>query len=538
MLLSRRFFPYFVTQCLGALNDNVYKNVLLLMVTYSQVSQLPFDVNLFVNLAAGLFILPFFLFSAYAGLVADNMDKALLIRRLKILELLIMACAAAAIMTHSYVLMLVLLFLMGTQSAFFGPVKYSLLPQILTAEDLVRGNAWVEVGTFVSILLGTIGAGLILTQTNSELIAAISVVAFAVLGVLYSRQIPPLPPIHPVKKIKFTPLSGAIRTLKLCRKQPAIWVAIIAISWFWFVGATYLTQFANFSRVHLQGDATVVSLLLVVFSVGIAIGSMLCTRLSRQRVEIGVVPIGLVGLMVFGIDLYWAIPELTEKPLMSVAAFVVQAQHYRLLVDLLFIGISGGVFIVPLYAFVQARAIPSQRAQMIAANNILNALFMVVSALMAMVLLGGLQWQISELFLALAAANAITGVLIFGSSLEFRVRVKHYVLSVLRYRVSIKSVTLPYDGAVILVCAKARKVPRSLLSILALRPIIVGQQTLQVKQALGQGKIVLVDEQQLSELLTRSPSFLMQIPSFRLLFNAEKNGAGRQQVDLQLVPLR
>ncbi|WP_394204327.1 MFS transporter [Shewanella waksmanii] len=508
------------------------------MVTYSQVSQLPFDVNLFVNLAAGLFILPFFLFSAYAGLVADNMDKALLIRRLKILELLIMACAAAAIMTHSYVLMLVLLFLMGTQSAFFGPVKYSLLPQILTAEDLVRGNAWVEVGTFVSILLGTIGAGLILTQTNSELIAAISVVAFAVLGVLYSRQIPPLPPIHPVKKIKFTPLSGAIRTLKLCRKQPAIWVAIIAISWFWFVGATYLTQFANFSRVHLQGDATVVSLLLVVFSVGIAIGSMLCTRLSRQRVEIGVVPIGLVGLMVFGIDLYWAIPELTEKPLMSVAAFVVQAQHYRLLVDLLFIGISGGVFIVPLYAFVQARAIPSQRAQMIAANNILNALFMVVSALMAMVLLGGLQWQISELFLALAAANAITGVLIFGSSLEFRVRVKHYVLSVLRYRVSIKSVTLPYDGAVILVCAKARKVPRSLLSILALRPIIVGQQTLQVKQALGQGKIVLVDEQQLSELLTRSPSFLMQIPSFRLLFNAEKNGAGRQQVDLQLVPLR
>lgn len=538
MLLSRRFFPYFVTQCLGALNDNVYKNVLLLMVTYSQVSSLPFDVNLFVNLAAGLFILPFFLFSAYAGLVADNMDKALLIRRLKLLEFVIMACAAAAIVTHSYLLMLVLLFLMGTQSAFFGPVKYSLLPQILTAEDLVRGNAWVEVGTFVSILLGTIGAGLILTQSYAEVVAAASVVAFALLGVFYSRQIPPLPPVHQVDDVPFAPFSGMLRTLTLCRQQPAIWIAIIAISWFWFVGATYLTQFANFSRVHLNGDATVVSLLLVLFSVGIALGSMLCTRLSRQRVEIGVVPLGLLGLWIFGVDLYYAIPPMTAQPLMSVSDFLSQPNHYRLLLDLLCIGISGGVYIVPLYAFVQARAVPSQRAQMIAANNILNALFMVISAILAMVLLGAMQWQISELFLALACANVLAGLAIFTANLEFRVRVKHYLLSVLRYRVSIDSVILPYEGACLLVSEKAQRIPRALLSTISLRPIIVGQQTLQVKEALQQHKMILIDDKQLSELLIRDPSFLMQNPCFRLQYSTEAQSSWRQKVTMTLSRLR
>ena len=276
MILTRRFLPYFITQCLGALNDNVYKNILLLLVTYSQLASLPIDVNLFVNLAAGLFILPFFLFSAHAGLIADNIDKAILIRRLKLLEVIIMCCGAAAIVSQSYLIMLVLLFLMGTQSAFFGPVKYSLLPMVLKDNELVRGNAWVEMGTFISILTGTIVAGLIVASDYTNTLAAIIVVFLASVGYISSRFIPSIPLSFEPKKLRFTPFSGSIASLKKARRTPSIWMAVLAISWFWFLGATYLTQFPNFAKLHLHAGATVVSLLLALFSVGIAAGSFLC----------------------------------------------------------------------------------------------------------------------------------------------------------------------------------------------------------------------------------------------------------------------
>ncbi len=230
MFLSRRFFPYFCTQCLGALNDNVYKNVLLLMVTYSQVEQLPLPIDLFVNLAAGLFILPFLLFSAHAGQVADNMDKARLIKRLKQIELLVMGCAAIAILTQSYIAMLILLFLTGTQSAYFGPVKYSLLPQALKANELVKGNAWVEMGTFVSILLGTLTAGVLIALENGLYITAGLVLVLALLGVVSSQKMPALPLQTPAKKVQFKPISGLVSTLKNAQKNRGIWMAILAIS--------------------------------------------------------------------------------------------------------------------------------------------------------------------------------------------------------------------------------------------------------------------------------------------------------------------
>ncbi|ABV85488.1 MFS transporter [Shewanella pealeana] len=413
MLFSRRFLPYFVTLCLGALNDNVFKNVLLLLVTYSQVELLPIDINLFVNLAAGLFILPFLLFSAHAGQVADSVDKALLIRILKLLELIIMSVAIFAIMSNSYLVMLLLLFLTGVQSAYFGPVKYSLLPRVLHESELVSGNAWVEMGTFLAILIGTISAGMIVASDMATYWAAATVFILALIGMAASWFIPSIP-AHSDVKPRFSIISATMDNLNKARNNKAIWTAILAISWFWFVGATYLTQFPNFARITLNADPTVVSLLLLLFSVGIGAGSFFCERLSCRRVELGIMPLGLLLLACFGIDLYFAIPNKTTLVgLYQLDSFIAESGHYRLMFDLFMIGVGGGLFIVPLYTFIQVRAKEGECAQAIASNNILNALFMVSSAIFAMLALNVLQWPIELLFLVLAVVNILVLLYLF-----------------------------------------------------------------------------------------------------------------------------
>ncbi len=455
MLITRRFFPYFVTQCLGALNDNIYKNVLLLLVTYSQVNELPISVNMFVNLAAGVFILPFFLFSAHAGMVADNVDKAMLIRRLKLIEFIIMSCAAVAILSQSYLVMLLLLFLMGTQSAYFGPVKYSLLPQTLKESELVTGNAWVEMGTFISILVGTLSAGLIVASDNSLVAASATVVTLAAIGYLSSRAIPALPPQGKIEKIRFTPLSGTWRSIAKVRQTPSIWMAILAISWFWFLGATYLTQFPNFAKLHLHADATVVSLLLALFSIGIAVGSWICERVSYGHVELGVIPFGVLGLTVFGVDLIFAIPPapVDLSTVYSFSTFIAASQHYRVMADLFMVGLSGGLFIVPLYAFIQSRAEKGECAQAIAANNIVNAFFMVTAAVLSIVLLGLLEWSIPQLFLLLAALNTVVALYVYSQVPEFAQRFVSYILSHVMYRVNVTGREhIPAQGAGVIVC--------------------------------------------------------------------------------------
>ncbi|WP_076541316.1 MFS transporter [Shewanella sp. UCD-KL21] len=474
MLLTKRFLPYFITQCLGALNDNIYKNVLLLLVTYSQVDALSISVNMFVNLAAGVFILPFFLFSAHAGVVADNMDKARLIRRLKLLELMIMSCAAFAILSQSYLLMLVLLFLTGSQSAYFGPVKYSLLPQTLKEDELVTGNAWVEMGTFISILVGTLSAGLLVASEHSLLGAAVTVVTLSIAGYLSSRAIPALPPQGAISKIRFTPFTGTWRSIAKVRQTPSIWMAILAISWFWFLGATYLTQFPNFAKLHLYADATVVSLLLALFSIGIAIGSWICERISYGHVELGVLPFGVLGLTLFGVDLIFAIPPapLDSSFVFSFSRFITDPQHYRLMVDLLFIGISGGLFIVPLYAFIQSRAAPGECAQAIAANNIINALFMVLAAMLSMLLLGFLEWSIPQLFLLLAGLNTAVALYVYSQVPEFAQRFVSYLLSHLIYRVNVNGRhNIPAQGAGVIVCNHVSYVDALIIMGASTRPI-------------------------------------------------------------------
>ncbi|HDM8223842.1 TPA: MFS transporter [Vibrio campbellii] len=473
MFLTKRFFPYFVTQCLGALNDNIYKNVLLLMVTYSQIDSLPMSVDLFVNLAAGLFILPFFLFSAHAGAIADNMDKAKLIRRLKLIELVIMSCAATAIMTQSAILMLVLLFMTGTQSAYFGPVKYALLPQALKSDELVKGNAWVEIGTFLSILIGTLSAGLLLAIPNGMLIASCIVITLSLLGFLSSANIPSLPS-KKSDKVKFEPVTGLKKTLKLAQKQRGIWMSILAISWFWFMGATYLTQFPNFAREHLFADSTVVSLLLALFSVGIATGSWLCEKLSFNQVELGILPFGILGLTIFSADLLWAVPAIESFPSQyyDVQSFVAQSSHIRVMIDLFLVGVSGGVFIVPLYAFIQSRSEEGECAQSIAANNIMNALFMVASAAVSILVLSVLEFSIVELFAILAVGNFVVAIYVYRQVPEFTQRFISYLLSHCLYRVSITGRQhIPEQGAAVIVANHVSYVDALILMGTSTRPV-------------------------------------------------------------------
>lgn len=473
MFLTKRFFPYFVTQCLGALNDNIYKNVLLLMVTYSQIDSLPMSVDLFVNLAAGLFILPFFLFSAHAGAIADNMDKAKLIRRLKLIELVITSCAATAIMTQSAILMLVLLFMTGTQSAYFGPVKYALLPQALRSDELVRGNAWVEIGTFLSILIGTLSAGLLLAIPNGMLIASCIVITLSLLGFLSSANIPSLPS-KKSDQVKFEPVTGLKKTLKLAQKQRGIWMSILAISWFWFMGATYLTQFPNFAREHLFADSTVVSLLLALFSVGIATGSWLCEKLSFNQVELGILPFGILGLTIFSVDLLWAVPAIESFPSQyyDVQSFVAQSSHIRVMIDLFLVGVSGGVFIVPLYAFIQSRSEEGECAQSIAANNIMNALFMVASAAVSILVLSVLEFSIVELFAILAVGNFIVAIYVYRQVPEFTQRFISYLLSHCLYRISVTGRQhIPEQGAALIVANHVSYVDALILMGTSTRPV-------------------------------------------------------------------
>ncbi|MBB1441356.1 MFS transporter, partial [Shewanella sp. SG41-4] len=408
------------------------------------------------------------------GIVADNMNKAKLIRRLKLLELIIMSTAAIAIISQSYMVMLLLLFLTGSQSAYFGPVKYSLLPQALSEAELVKGNALVEMGTFLSILVGTLSAGLVVSIDNGLTWAAIIVCVLAICGYLASRAIPSLPAQGDLNPSKFSLFSGTWRCISKARQTTSIWMAILAISWFWFLGATYLTQFPNFAKLHLHADATVVSLLLALFSVGIAVGSYVCERFSFGHVELGLLPFGVLGLSVFSFDMIGAIPLEVVEPgfVYSFESFIGNAQHYRVMIDLFLVGLSGGIFIVPLYAFIQTRAEKQECAQAIAANNIINALFMVGSAVLSIVLLGVFQWSIPELFMLVGVLNLIVLLYVYSQVPEFTQRFICYLLIHVMYRFHVLGRDhIPTHGAAIIFCNHVCYVVALFIMVASTRPL-------------------------------------------------------------------
>ncbi|OEE58811.1 acyl-phosphate glycerol 3-phosphate acyltransferase [Enterovibrio norvegicus FF-454] len=471
LLTQRRFLPYFVTQAFGAFNDNVYKNVLLILVAFAAPGALGVSTNLFINLAAGLFILPFFLFSAFAGELADKYEKSQFIRIVKLVEIAIMSLAAVAFIFESYMLLLFLLFLMGTQSAFFGPVKYALLPQTLKSNELVSGNALVETGTFLAILLGTIVAGVIANQSDAKYLAAFSVILFAALGYLSARYIPKASAGNPSLKIRFAPVRQMKTTMSIAHKDKVVLQSILGISWFWFLGASYLTQFPNYAKLYLGGNEASVSFLLTLFSIGIALGSLLCDKLSGHRIEPGIVPIGALGLTVFGAHLMFSTPDVAPHT-DTFLGFISEPSLWWVFVDLLFIGVFGGIFIVPLYAMMQSRAEETERSQVIAANNIYNSLFMVVSAILAIVLLGVIELSIPAFFFTLAMMNLAVALYVGKQVPVFALRFIIWVLSHSVYRVQHKNLQhIPEQGGALLVSNHVSYVDALLLAGACPRPI-------------------------------------------------------------------
>ena len=469
LLKTRRFLPFFLTQLLGAFNDNLYKNGLTIFIAFQTANMTQASSNTLVNIAAGLFILPFFLISPIAGQLADKYEKSFLIRRVKLLEILIMLFAAVAFYLQNSWLLIAILFLMGTQSALFGPVKYSLLPQALHREELVGGNAMVEFGTFLAILLGLIASVFILDLGTTTL--SLAVVSVAIIGYLTSRSIPPLPPASPELKVSFNLFKQTASILRDAYQNQTVFYSILGISWFWFIGITYVTQLPNYVRYELGGNEQVYILLLAMFSIGIGAGSFLCERLSGRIVEIGLVPLGALGLTLFGADIYFSQPLTPGQTLFGPMTFIRDGSSVRVMIDIVMLGVSGGIYIVPLYALVQQRSELKKRSRIIAANNVLNALFMVVAALYALFILST-GVTVSTLFLIIAIMNVIVTLFIFTLVPEFVMRLLIWLLIHTVYRVDKTGLDkIPDDGPALLICNHVSFVDALILAGSIKRPI-------------------------------------------------------------------
>lgn len=472
LLGKRRFLPFFITQSLGAFNDNVLKQSLILAILYKLTIE--GDRSIWVNLCALLFILPFFLFSALAGQFGEKYPKDALIRLIKLGEIAIMLVAATGFMLNHLWMMLLSLFAMGTHSALFGPVKYSILPQHLHENELVGGNGLVEMGTFLSILAGTICAGIMMSSAQYAPLVATVLLVVAGLGYIASRGIPRAVAASPEIRLNWNIFSESWATVRLGLGQtPAVSRSIVGNSWFWFVGAVYLTQIPAYAKEWLYGDETVVTLILAVFSIGIASGSMLCERLSGRKVEIGLVPFGSMGMTVFGLLLWWHSGGFAQNVQVNDwLAVLSYGQAWWVLADVLGIGIFGGFYIVPLYALIQSRTVEKERSRVIAANNILNALFMVVSAIVSIVLLSVVKLSIPQLFLVVSLMNIAVNVYIFKIVPEFSMRFLIWLLSHSLYRVEHRHLDrIPDEGAALLVCNHVSFVDALLIGGAVRRPI-------------------------------------------------------------------
>ncbi len=471
LLGQRRFAPFFWTQFLGAANDNVFKFAFTLMVTYQlQLDWLP--PSLAGLVIGALFILPFVLFSATSGQLADKHDKARLMQLVKSLEIAIMAIAAWGFYATNVPALLACVFLMGLHSTLFGPVKYAYMPQQLSERELTGGNGMVEMGTFVAILLGQLAGGILVdTPVVGPHHVAWACLALAVLGRATAQAIPPCPPTDPGLQINWNPVSETWRNLKLAHEQLAVFRSLLGISWMWFFGAVFLANFPAYAKEVLHGGPQVASLLLAVFSIGVGIGSLLCEMLSKRHVEIGLVPLGAVGMSVFAIDLYFASTGLPPSEPYSVAAFLAVPAHWRVLADLTLLALFAGLYSVPMYALIQLRAQPTHRARIIAANNILNALFMIAASVLAGALLGA-GLSIPQVFLAVGLANAVVGIYIFLIVPEYLLRFVAFVLTRLVYRFRIRhDERIPTTGPAVLVCNHVSFVDAVLLMAASPRPI-------------------------------------------------------------------
>jgi 1-acyl-sn-glycerol-3-phosphate acyltransferase len=453
LLRTRRFLPFFLTQFLGALNDNLFKNSMVLLLTFQAAQASNLSSGVLVNLAGGIFILPFFLFSATSGQLADKYERSRLIRLVKLFEIAIAAVGSVGFVTHHVTLLFVALFMLGMHSSLFGPVKYAILPQQLRERELVGGNALVESGTFVAILFGTILAGVLMGRSEgATMLVPAATIGIAALGYLASRGVPLAPAPDPSLRVNWNPIPVTWRTIQYARGNRPVFLSVLGISWYWFLGAMMLAQFPEYAKTHLGGHESMVTLLLAVFAIGVGLGSLLCEWLSGHKIEIGLVPFGSIGLSLFVLDLALASPAAGSIAPGSLAAFVAMPSSWRILADLVLIGAFGGFYIVPLYALVQVRSDPGHVSRVIAANNILNALFMVVAALfgVAMLQAGG---TIPQLFLAAAVLNAAVALYIYLLVPEFLMRFLAWILIHTIYRLRKTGIeNIPERGPALITC--------------------------------------------------------------------------------------
>ena len=472
LLKERRFGPFFVTQFLGALNDNVFKNALVILVAFNATAMTTLPPGVLVNLAGALFILPFFLFSGTAGQLADKYDKARIMRLVKLAEIAIMALGAIGFVRRDLVLLLAALFLMGLHSTLFGPVKYAILPQTLNDEELVGGNALIETGTSLAILIGTIAGGVLIAQASGPmLLVPAATIGIAVAGYLASRAVPPVPPPAPGLAVNWNPVTETWATLRFTRTNRTVFLSILGVSWFWFYGAMFLSQVPEFAKSSLGGAEGVVTLLLAVFSVGIGVGSLLCERMSGHKVELGLVPFGAIGLSVFAVDLFLAAPAAPAAQGLSVGEFLRQPGAARILIDLALIAVFGGFYIVPLYALIQSRSERSHQSRVIAGNNILNALFIVAAGLLAAGFLH-IGATVPQLFLLTALFNAAVAVFIFTLVPEFLMRFLAWLLIHAVYRLRTSGLEhVPEQGAAVVVCNHVSFVDAVVIMAACRRPI-------------------------------------------------------------------
>lgn len=470
LLTQKRFLPFFLTQFLGAFNDNVFKNALIIMIAFQGAQLVHADPDLLTNLSAGLFILPFFLFSATAGQWIEKQEKSRAIRFIKMAEIGIMLMAALAFIFNALFVLIALLFLMGTQSTLFGPAKYSYIPQHLDETELIEGNALVQMGTFVAILVGTMTGGILIAGDNGKEAISITIIILAVLGYLSSRSIPLTPASSPDLKINWNVWSETLRNISFLKSNRTVFLSVLGISWFWFLGATYLVQLPSYTKTVLGGDEEVVTLLLTLFTIGIGSGSLLCNWLSGNKVELGLVPFGSIGLTLFGVDLYLSGPAIAPDITLGLVDFL-NTSPWRLVADIVLTGFFGGLYIVPLFALVQQRSDPEHLSRIIAGNNILNALLMVLSAIFAIATLSA-GLDIAELFLVIAILNTIVAVYIYTLVPEFFMRFLVWMLIHTIYRVRTKGLdNIPDKGACVLVCNHVSYVDAMIIAGCIRRPV-------------------------------------------------------------------
>ncbi|TDJ39692.1 MAG: MFS transporter [Gammaproteobacteria bacterium] len=453
LLGQRRFAPFFVTQFLGALNDNIFRNGLVILVTFQGVLVAGMEAGMLANVAGALFILPFFLFSAMAGQLADKYEKSMLMRRIKLLEIALMSIAAVAFYTQSFTLLLLVLFMTGFQSTLFGPVKYAYLPQQLAADELIGGNALVESGTYVAIILGLIGGGLLVDGSlDSQILIGAALIGVACLGYLASRQVPATKAVDPALTLSLNAWKETWRIVGYARENKSVYLSILGISWFWFFGSAMTLQIPAYTRDIMHGNEVITTGLLAAFAIGVGIGSLLCERMSDHKVELGLVPFGSIGLSVFAIDLYFAQPVASSTHVNSIAEFLARPGSWRVLIDLCLIGAFGGFYSVPLYALIQQRSRRQHLSRIIAANNIINAIFMVGASLLSIALLSA-GLSVPELFLVIAALNAVVAIYIYTLLPEFLMRFLAWIIISVFYRIRpVGSQNIPDEGPAVIVC--------------------------------------------------------------------------------------